>query len=107
LPELELPPDGTIRRWLGAASNGCQRRALLETVSDTDLAARQIGVNDAYEDEEVFVAVRAFADELDHAPSVTRSTSLGTPAGGARAAGSAAPVVQAVRALRRLPRACA
>jgi len=34
LPELELPPDGSIRRWLGGGWNACLKRALLSTVTD-------------------------------------------------------------------------
>jgi len=71
LPELNLPPDGTIRRWLGASWNGCLRRAFLEAVTDGDFASRPIGLNDRYDDEEVLQATRECTSELGHAPTIT------------------------------------
>jgi hypothetical protein len=71
LPELRLPPNGSVRRWLGGSWNACLRRALLEAVSDGDFAARAIGLNDRFEDEETFEALRQCVNELGFAPSIT------------------------------------
>jgi hypothetical protein len=71
LPELKLPPDGTLRRWLGGNWNECLRRALLDAVSDGDFASRPIGMSDRYADAEVLAALRDCAAELGHAPTVT------------------------------------
>jgi Homing endonuclease associated repeat len=71
LPELDLPPDGNIRRWLGGGWNDCLRRALLNAVTDGDFASRPIGVNDRYDDGEIFGALRECARDLGHRPSLT------------------------------------
>jgi hypothetical protein len=70
--EFRLPPDGTIRRWLGANWQGCLARALLEAVTDGDEALRPIGLNQRFEDEEVLAALRACMDELGYLPSLTQ-----------------------------------
>jgi len=70
LPELGLPPDSTIRRWLGARWNGCLTRALLDAVADGDFASRPVGTTDRYEDAEVFAALRECADDLGHPPTM-------------------------------------
>jgi hypothetical protein len=69
-PELKLPPDGTVRRWLGADWNGCLKQALLDAVSDRDFAARAIGLSDRFDDDEVLAALRECASELGHPPTV-------------------------------------
>ena len=71
LPELRLPPNGTIRRWLGGSWNDCLRRALLDAVADGDFAARPIGLNDRFDDEDIFEALRQCVNELGYAPSIT------------------------------------
>lgn len=71
LPELGLPPDGTTRRWLAGSWNECLARALLDTVTDGDFAARLIGVNDRFDDEEIFVALRECSNELGYPPAMT------------------------------------
>lgn len=71
LPELSLPPDGTVRRWLAADWNTCLRRWFLDAVDDGDFASHPIGFSDRFEDEEVLAALRACANELGHAPTIT------------------------------------
>lgn len=41
-PDLDLPPESSIRAWIGAGWNDCLRRALLPTVSDGDFAYEAI-----------------------------------------------------------------
>lgn len=56
-PELELVPDGTLRRWLGLhAWNDCLARALLDAVSDGDFVTMPQG--DAFTEETLVVAIR-------------------------------------------------
>jgi hypothetical protein len=69
-PELELTPDGTIRRWLGGRWNECLRVALLDTVSDGDFAARPSGTTNKFSREELFAAVRECAEDLGQVPSM-------------------------------------
>ena len=71
LPALRLPPDGTIRRWLVGSWSDCLRRALLDAVIDGDFAARPFGVNDRYDNEEIFAALRECAEECGHTPAST------------------------------------
>ena len=70
LPELRRPPDATVRRWLDGSWNDCLK-ALLDTPTDGDFAARRAGVNDKYEDEEVFAALRECAADLGDPPAMT------------------------------------
>jgi Homing endonuclease associated repeat len=72
LPELRLPPDGTLRRWLGGGWNDCLARALLDAVTDGDLALQPVALNQRFEDEEVLGALRACKDELAYLPSLTQ-----------------------------------
>ena len=64
LPELGLPPEGNVRRWLGGGWNDCLTRALLDAVAETDSPSRPIGKNDYYEDEQVLSALRECATDL-------------------------------------------
>jgi hypothetical protein len=61
IPELDLPANGTVRRWLGGNWNACLARALLDTVTDGDEALRPIGLNQRFEDGEILDAVRECA----------------------------------------------
>src|SRR5829696_3994986 len=70
-PELRLPSDANVRRWLGGGWNDCLRRALLEAVSDGDFASRAAGLTFRYRDEEVFAALRECRDDLGHAPTLS------------------------------------
>jgi hypothetical protein len=70
LPELGLPPDGSIRRWLGGSWNDCLTRALLDAVTDGDSALRPVGLNQRFEDSEVLSALRECAEELGYPPSL-------------------------------------
>jgi hypothetical protein len=70
VPELRLPPDASVRRWLGGGWNECLRRALLDTLSDGDFASR-IGDTDRFDDDEVLSALRECTTELGHAPTST------------------------------------
>ena len=69
LPELELPADGNVRRWLGGGWNDCLQRALLDAVTDGDFASRPIGLTYRFSDEEVFAAVRECWTDLGHVPT--------------------------------------
>lgn len=70
LPELELPADGNIRRWLGGGWNDCLRRALLDAVTDGDFSSTLVGLTYRYSDEEVLAALRECAADLGHVPTV-------------------------------------
>jgi hypothetical protein len=70
LPELNLAPDGTIRRWLGGGWNDCLRVALLDTVSDGDFAARPSAATNRFSNEELYAAVRNCTADLGHPPSM-------------------------------------
>lgn len=71
LSELRLPPESSVRRWLGGGWNDCLRRALLDVVADGDFASRPIGFSDRFDDAEVLAALCECAAELGHAPTVT------------------------------------
>ena len=71
LPELELPQDSNIRKWLGGGWNRCLTRAGLDAVSDGDFASHPVGLTDRFDDEEVLAAVRECTGDLGHAPAST------------------------------------
>jgi hypothetical protein len=71
LPELGLPPDGTIRRWLGGGWNECLARAFLDAVADGDFASRPIGITDRFDDDVIFAALSECTSDLGHVPSLT------------------------------------
>jgi Homing endonuclease associated repeat len=71
LPELALPAESNIRRWLAGEWNECLARALLDTVLDTDAPSRPVGLNERFDDDEVLAALRQCTDDLGHAPSMT------------------------------------
>jgi hypothetical protein len=72
LPDLKLPPNGSVRRWLGGGWNDCLARSLLETIAaDGDFASRPIGLNERYADAEIFDALRECVSDLEHVPSMT------------------------------------
>jgi hypothetical protein len=70
-PELSLPAEPNVRRWLGGGWNDCLTRALLDTVADTDSPSRPIGLTDRFDDDEVLAALRECAADLGHAPTQT------------------------------------
>ena len=41
--ELDWPPDGSLRKWLGGSWNDCLARAHLEAVADGDALVAQMG----------------------------------------------------------------
>jgi hypothetical protein len=62
LPELNLVPDVTLRRWLGDETwSRCLARALLDTVSEGDFVTLNEG--DRFSEEELVDAVRMFMSE--------------------------------------------
>ena len=61
LPELNLVPDGTLRRWLGGDWNQCLTRALLDTVSEGDFVTLCEG--DQFSEEELVEAIRMYMAE--------------------------------------------
>ncbi|MGZ4315798.1 MAG: homing endonuclease associated repeat-containing protein [Gaiellaceae bacterium] len=74
-PELELPSDTNIRRWLGVGDNGgwndCLCAAGLDAISDGDFTSPLIGRTYRFDDSEVFDALRECASDLGHAPTMT------------------------------------
>ena len=71
-PELDLTPDGTVRRWLGGSSwNDCLRRALLDAVSDGDFVTLANG--DPYSEKELVNAIGEYmADHDGRVPPFTQ-----------------------------------
>jgi hypothetical protein len=71
LPDLKLPPDGSIRRWLGGGWNDCLTSSLLDAVSDGDFAAPRRGINERYSRKDIAQALRECAADLGRAPTLT------------------------------------
>lgn len=67
-PELELPPDGSVRSWLGGDWNAALERAKLERVPDVDAAVAPLGPR--FSAEELVAAVRQASEELGRIPSL-------------------------------------
>jgi Homing endonuclease associated repeat len=63
LPELDLVPDGTLRRWLGGNWNQCLARALLDAVSEGDFVTLCEG--DSFSEAELVEAIRMYIAEHD------------------------------------------
>jgi len=62
-PDLDLIPDGHIRRWLGNVGwNKCLERAHLDAVSDGDFATR--GLGGVFSDDELETAARECFEDL-------------------------------------------
>jgi hypothetical protein len=78
LPELGLPSDTNIRRWLGEGSlsgggwNECLRRVLLDAVSDGDFTSSLVGRTYRFDDSEIFSALRECAAELGRPPTMSQ-----------------------------------
>ncbi len=66
-PDFELPPDGSVRNWLGGNWNAALERAKLDRVPDTDAETEPLGPR--LTDEEILTAVRDCAAELGRVPS--------------------------------------
>lgn len=66
--ELDLPPDGSVRRWLGGGWNHALGQARLESVPEADAAVRALGPR--FSRRELIVALRECAAELDRIPSL-------------------------------------
>lgn len=66
-PELDLPPESSIRAWLGAGWADCLRRSLLPTPSDGDFAYPAI--EHRFTLEEIVELVLACAADLQRYPS--------------------------------------
>lgn len=68
-PELKLPADSNIRRWLGVGGSNmggwseCLLRAGLAAVSDGDFTSPLFGRTYRFDDSEIFAALREYADE--------------------------------------------
>jgi hypothetical protein len=71
LPELDLPPDPSIRSWLGGGWNDCLRRSLLPAVADGDFASKEVGLTYRLKDEEIFAALRECNEEFGHPPTAS------------------------------------
>lgn len=67
--ELDWPPDGSLRKWLGGSWNDCLARAHLEAVADGDALVAQMGPS--FDKQEVLDALRACAKELGFPPTVS------------------------------------
>mgnify|MGYP000200350684 CR=1 FL=1 len=67
-PGLELPADGTVRRWLGGDWNGALEQAKLKRVPDVDAAVAPLGPR--FTAEELIAAVRRASVELGRIPSL-------------------------------------
>jgi hypothetical protein len=65
-PELSLPPDGSVRRWLGGDWNEALKQARLDAVPEPLAMAPALG---PISKEEAIAAVRACADETGGPPS--------------------------------------
>jgi hypothetical protein len=63
LRELDLVPDGTLRRWLGGSWSQCLARALLDTVSEGDFVTLCEG--DLFQEAELVEAIRTYMAEHD------------------------------------------
>lgn len=67
-PDLDLPPDSSVRNWLGGDWNAALERSKLERVPDSDAKVAPLGPKMTRE--ELLDAVKTCAGELGHAPSL-------------------------------------
>jgi hypothetical protein len=70
LPELDLVPDGTLRRWLGGNWNQCLARALLDSVSEGDFVTLCEG--DLFSEQELVEAIRMYMAEHGRIPTFSQ-----------------------------------
>jgi hypothetical protein len=70
LPELDLVPDGTLRRWLGGNWNQCLARALLDSVSEGDFVTLCEG--DLFSQQELVEAIRVYMAEHGRIPTFSQ-----------------------------------
>ena len=66
--ELDWPPDGSLRKWLGGSWNDCLARAHLEAVEDGDVLVAQVGPG--LEPQEVIDALMACHADLGYIPGI-------------------------------------
>lgn len=67
--ELDWPPDGSLRKWLGGSWNDCLARAHLEAVADGDVLLTPLGPS--FEEQELVDALRACAADVGSPPTLS------------------------------------
>ncbi len=67
-PDLDLPKEATIRRWLGGGWDHCVKRALLPTPSNGDFVTKTLDAD--FDEAEILKLILVCGDDLGRSPTL-------------------------------------